>query len=143
MSTIIPDRIRAGHFFRVSPERGGGGPQGAVAEDVKAQDADPGQAIRCRRCLKTITLPPERISVQGAHRHTFANPQGLVFEIGCFRSAAGCAGAGRTTDEFSWFPGFKWQIALCAGCLAHLGWRYVSPGGESFHGLILDRLMEP
>jgi hypothetical protein len=28
-------------------------------------------------------------------------------------------------------------------CLTHLGWMFVSGSGDVFHGLILDRLLEP
>jgi hypothetical protein len=28
-------------------------------------------------------------------------------------------------------------------CLTHLGWIFSSTGGDIFHGLILDRLIEP
>ncbi len=99
--------------------------------------------IRCRACHRVVTHPRERTEVQGAHRHTFANPSGVVFEIGCFGTAAGCAYAGPTTDEFSWFRGHRWKIAVCGGCLSHLGWRFISTGGHAFHGLILNRLIEP
>jgi hypothetical protein len=30
-----------------------------------------------------ITSPAERIVVQGSHQHTFANPHGIIYEIGC------------------------------------------------------------
>jgi hypothetical protein len=88
-----------------------------------------------------ITHPDERIRVQGAHEHTFANPHGLVFRIGCFRSAAGCGYTGLPTMEFTWFRGFTWRIALCANCLINVGWLFASTGGGRFHGLILDRLI--
>ncbi len=99
--------------------------------------------IRCRACLRIVTHARERIEAQGAHQHTFANPSGAVFEIGCFGAAPGCAYGGPTTDEFSWFRGYRWKIAVCGGCLSHLGWRFTSGGGHMFHGLILNRLIEP
>lgn len=143
-SLMIPDPMRPVHCFRFPPEIGGGRKSESVIEDdIQDEETDNGETIRCRQCLKIITSPSDRTTMQGSHRHTFANPQGCVFQIGCFRAAGGCGHAGKATDEFTWFPGFKWQIALCAGCLIHLGWHYVSPGGESFHGLILDRLTAP
>ena len=99
--------------------------------------------ICCRRCHQVVTRPEERIEKNGAHQHTFANPQGHVFEIGCFRSAEGCAYEGPAIYEFSWFSGYGWRVAVCRSCLNHLGWLYVSKGLAPFHGLILDRLIEP
>jgi hypothetical protein len=103
-------------------------------------DREPGKAICCRFCLHGITSSVERISLSGAHRHTFANPHGIVFEIGCFRNAPGCIARGPVTSEFSWFAGYGWRLALCGGCQSHLGWRF--QGGESFFGLILSHLIE-
>ena len=97
--------------------------------------------ILCRQCRQAITRPTERITVQGAHQHTFANPHGIVFEIGCFRTVQGCGHAGPPSTEFTWFPGFSWRVAVCIKCLGHLGWFFTSPDYDSFHGLILDRLI--
>jgi hypothetical protein len=83
------------------------------------------------------------IEVEGSHQHTFANPEGILFQIGCFRSAAGCGHIRPATYEWSWFKGFRWSVALCTKCLTHLGWLYTSTAGESFYGLILSRLVSP
>ena len=113
-------------------------PETDIADEEKTVKA-PG-AILCKACGHAITREQERFSMQGAHRHTFANPHGLVFEIGCFQNAPGCIVEGSLTADFSWFAGFKWRIALCGACLIHLGWQFVSGGGR-FSGLILDRLV--
>jgi hypothetical protein len=99
--------------------------------------------ILCRACRHPIARPADRIRVQGRHRHTFANPHGIVFEIGCFQSAPGCGAIGPDSDEFTWFPGHRWRVCICAACLAHLGWLFSASGGHTFHGLIIDRLIEP
>lgn len=95
----------------------------------------------CRQCGQHITKESWRVSVDGAHRHTFANPQGNVYDIGCFGSAMGCLGAGPPSTEFSWFRGYSWQIVLCAACMTHLGWFFLSSGEHHFFGLIVDRLV--
>jgi hypothetical protein len=97
--------------------------------------------ILCRACRHPITRPGERISVDGAHRHTFANPSGLVFEVGCFRQADGCGAVGPKSAEFTWFAGYAWRVGICAACGIHLGWRFTSQAGHTFHALILDRLI--
>jgi hypothetical protein len=99
--------------------------------------------ILCRQCHQSITRPAERITVQGAHHHTFANPHGIVFEIGCFKHAQGCGYAGPPSTEFAWFSGYAWRVSFCTLCLTHLGWVFIADSGDSFHGFILDRLIQP
>jgi hypothetical protein len=99
--------------------------------------------IVCRQCQHPVTRRQEAIAMEGSHTHTFANPHGVVFEIGCFREANGCRQIGPSTDEFTWFRGYEWRIAICHGCAVHLGWRFTSPGRAAFHALILDRLIIP
>lgn len=98
--------------------------------------------LLCRECLHAISHRSQQIIINGAHEHTFANPHGIVFEIGCFKSALGCGYVGMPTEEFSWFKGFIWQIAVCGSCLTHVGWLFTSSSSESFIGLILDRIRE-
>lgn len=114
-----------------------------IVEEEKSEDTDPESKkyIVCKQCLQPITSSDERINRDGSHRHTFANPNGQVFDIGCFRNAFGCGYAGQPSDEFTWFSGYFWRVCVCGMCLTHLGWLFVS-GGDNFHGLILDRLID-
>ncbi|MBC2712777.1 MAG: hypothetical protein HGJ94_17840 [Desulfosarcina sp.] len=98
-------------------------------------------AIVCRQCLHVITSSAERKVIDGAHSHTFANPEGIVFEIACYRDAWGCGYVGPASPEFTWFVGYVWRIAVCASCHVHLGWRFSAPDGHFFHGLIASRLI--
>jgi len=93
----------------------------------------------CANCRHPVTNQDERISVLGEHEHSCTNPHGMTFHIGCFRRAGGCEPVGTQTTEHSWFPGYAWEIALCATCQAHLGWQFVSTG-DYFFGLILGHL---
>jgi hypothetical protein len=120
---------------------GGADSQSIVAEQAQAADEDREGWILCRGCRIPVTRASERRQVEGAHLHTFANPSGIVFEIGCFHSAPGCQYVGPASDEFTWFRGYQWRIAVCRGCLNHLGWAFTSVGGDGFHGLIVDRLL--
>ena len=132
------------HFFRVPSDKPGENSETTVVEK-EAEERSPEEEphILCRQCHQTITSPDERMTMQGSHRHTFANPHGLVFDIGCFRNVKGCGYAGTASDEFTWFPGYSWRICFCVMCLTHLGWIFGSEGRGIFHGLILDRLIEP
>lgn len=96
--------------------------------------------ILCKTCGNVITSDADSIAVNGSHDHTFVNPMGLTFHIGCFSNARGCFIMGAPTDEYTWFPGFTWTYVVCSGCRTHLGWHYQS-GGGGFFGLILDQLV--
>jgi hypothetical protein len=129
--------------FRKSTQKPGRvGPGDLVEDETKEQAPEEDEFILCRQCRQVITRPAERIAMSGSHRHTFANPHGIVYEIGCFRSAQGCGYTGPATDEFSWFKGFSWRIAVCRTCLTHLGWLFISASNVRFNGLILDRLID-
>ncbi|HCY86028.1 MAG TPA: hypothetical protein DHV36_12905 [Desulfobacteraceae bacterium] len=102
--------------------------------------------ILCRTCNHTVTKPEFRITVDQGSVHTFANPAGHVFEIGCFSEAQGCTAASPSSDEFSWFKGYVWRIGICRGCQAQLGWVFSAVKDASpprFFGLILDQLILP
>lgn len=110
-------------------------------EEVAA-DVPPRRRLLCAQCRTPVTDANARVHRLGRHEHVFANPDGVVFRIGCFADAPGCRMVGAATGRWTWFPGFRWQVALCAACGAHLGWRYSGPGAERFYGLILARLVE-
>jgi hypothetical protein len=95
--------------------------------------------IVCKNCGNKITSPEHIVSVDGDHTHTFTNPEGFTYEIGCFSTAEGCAVDVVPTLEHTWFEGFSWSFSICSHCLIHMGWFY-NRGEESFFGLILDRL---
>ncbi len=97
--------------------------------------------IICRACGNVIASPDEQMEVDGKFSHTFTNPAGIAYKIGCFSNAKGCVNFGEPTSDFTWFPGFDWCYALCSNCFSHLGWHY-SSGDSSFFGLILDNIAE-
>ena len=108
-------------------------------EDEEKKEEKP---ILCRNCRKKITAAEARIEISGHHRHIFNNPEGMIFEIGCFSYADGVVNHGVPTSEFTWFAGFSWRFSLCSACHFHLGWQYQSGGGRLFYGLILDHLIQ-
>jgi len=114
-----------------------------ILDEVELKEKEPerGTPFLCRQCNLVITDSAEIIEVAGGHQHTFVNPEGIVFEIGCFRNAPGCGYVGPAREEFTWFKGFKWRVGVCRRCLTHIGWLYIARDKESFHGLILDRLV--
>ncbi len=99
-----------------------------------------GRRLLCARCGAAITAAGWARELGGSHEHSFVNPHGYLYRIGCFVEAPGCAPHGDEVAEYTWFPGYSWQIAQCAGCAAHLGWGFRGRD-DGFHGLILDRLV--
>lgn len=113
-----------------------------AANKERQSDKDDARLL-CATCGYVITSRDQRMTVDGSYHHTFSNPAGLVFDIGCFRDAPGCRQTGSATEDWTWFDGFSWRIAVCRECRSHLGWSYQSNNGEGFFGLIVDRLVSP
>ena len=115
-----------------------------VGSNVKIKTHDTGTTndehnILCLLCNNLITNQNNQIIINQSHKHVFANPHGIVFEIGCFKEAFGCTTLHESSNEFSWFSGFRWQIAVCRSCSNHLGW-YFTKSSNFFFGLILEKL---
>lgn len=110
-----------------------------VADDEEEDRDDESPGIFCRVCAHRITSDNDRIAINGSHTHTFFNPAGLVFELGCFRRAPGCLVGSEASDQFTWFAGYFWRPAFCGRCAAHLGWRFEN-GEQTFFSLILANL---
>lgn len=127
------------YLFRDSAET----PHGRQSSQTRTSAAPkekPEETLICSECRQVITRPADRISVEGIFQHTFSNPHGIVYEIGCFQSVIGCSQVGPPSNEFSWFKGYQWRILICIGCKVHIGWSF-SNGENGFYGLILDRLI--
>lgn len=100
------------------------------------------RSVLCKACGHRITTSNHVVEVEGKHRHTFFNPAGVLFEIGCFSDAPGSEIWGVPTTEFAWFKGFAWRFTNCAGCHNHIGWQFLSGADRSFYGLVLNRLTD-
>lgn len=116
-----------------------------AAREALLQEADPevapaGPGLLCARCKSRVTSQGARIERADAHLHECTNPHGVEYLLGCF-SVAAVTAVGEPTRDFSWFPGYAWQIAHCDACGLHLGWRF-SAETDVFFGLVLDQLLE-
>lgn len=118
----------------------GGGKDPTVLDEEQLTDQDE-KFLVCKVCRYHITTPSQQIVVDSTHCHTFFNPSGIVFDIGCFRNAPGCSLVGSPSGEFSWFAGTVWTLVVCSKCLTHLGW-FFEGDGKRFFGLILNKLLE-
>jgi hypothetical protein len=120
----------------------GDAPSTAPVDDVEDKDdldEKEENMLLCKQCDAGIAKSADRISRSGKHLHTFFNPAGVVYEIGCFSRASGCRVEGPMSREFAWFADYSWQISFCSTCARHLGW-FFSSGEDTFFGLIVNRL---
>ncbi|MGM0574388.1 MAG: cereblon family protein [Myxococcota bacterium] len=117
-------------------ERGDEAPEAAAGGGP-----EPRRTVVCASCEHRLTEGAARIEVDGEHAHSFVNPHGLVFDVRCFARADGVQGMGALEHYWSWFPGYGWRVACCAGCGRHVGWLF-ERGGDAFAGLIDDRIRE-
>lgn len=130
------------YFSRLDKNEKGGNSKGKPIGEAKHKEkTDEEDLLLCKACLNVITKESERIAMGGSFNHTFANPEGIVYDICCFKTARGCGQIGPSTAHFTWFKGYEWRIAVCSACLNHLGWHFISPAGSSFYGLITGNLL--
>ena len=99
-----------------------GGVSSILTQNDEEDEKKAEKVLRCKQCDAAIAKAKDRISRAEKHLHTFFNPAGIVYEIGCFRRAPGCHVDGPRSTEFSWFAGYSWQISFCSSCSKHLGW---------------------
>lgn len=79
----------------------------------------------------------------------FCNPAGYIHETNTVLSTVPNAVylQGLPCSQFSWFPGYAWQIAACRRCNGHIGWKFtVSPDAtnllpKKFYGLSGGRIL--
>jgi hypothetical protein len=137
------------HLFHISPlyyllKKGGGDRLGDILtelEDLNEEEWTAGRWLLCKFCRQRITSEDKAIEINYRHCHTYSNPAGARFRIGCFSTATGCQTQSAPTEEYTWFKGFSWQVALCTNCLTQMGWYYQSAAAANFYGLILDHLI--
>jgi hypothetical protein len=119
---------------------------GEITRNKTSDQSEPSiqdeKVIVCASCNSHITDPTKQIIINQSFNHIFANPHGHVFEIGCFSQASGSVSSSISSNEFSWFVGFSWQICICRYCSGHLGWVF-SSDTKHFFGLILEKLIFP
>ena len=112
----------------------------SIEDEDREEMVDNKWHILCAECSQAITGDSERIEVNGAHEHTFVNPSGIIFQIGCFARVFETKISGSATEQWCWFKGYRWRMVCCARCGTHLGWVYMAHGEMRFFGLILNRL---
>ncbi|MBU0729510.1 MAG: hypothetical protein KKE17_07300 [Proteobacteria bacterium] len=145
------NNIISSHIFYYKPqpflalkELGGNDIMGLVdlQDETRGRD-EIDYRILCKRCNFQITSAKKKIEINGAHRHTFYNPEGVIYDIGCFSSAKGSHNHGGKSFYFTWFEGYSWCFSVCSSCLTHLGWYFEhSRDAGGFYGLVTSKLIE-
>ncbi len=110
-----------------------------LEKELKEQKKKENPWLFCTICKNKITKIKDKIEVNSKHSHSFLNPHGIYYNVRCFKNAVGCIPYEKPTEQFTWFPGFTWQIVVCSKCKIHNGWIYDS-GKSVFYGLIDNRL---
>lgn len=114
-----------------------------LVTDSHVHERSGGVAYYCARCGTLMTRGSLGIRMNGDHEHVVFNPAGMMFRVACFKDAPGAVAVGNVSDQFSWFRGFTWRIALCKTCDAQMGWMYEGAGAPAvFFGLIRAMLVE-
>ncbi|XP_058064285.1 protein cereblon [Anopheles bellator] len=96
----------------------------------------------CKRCDNEIANYNDifAMSKQGVQT-SYCNPSGYVHDtLTVLKTKENSTNTvDRLSTEFSWFPGYSWQITVCANCRQHLGWKFVATKKnflpKSFYGL--------
>lgn len=59
---------------------------------------------------------------------SYCNPSGYIHEtLTVYKMIEGSSYlVDRPSTEFSWFPGYSWQILLCNNCQVHIGWKFIA-----------------
>jgi hypothetical protein len=113
-------------------------PEGALDASSATEEEE---WVRCAACGARLALLRARLEVNGSREHEFMNPSGLRFVLACFGAAPGCDSIGEPSSVWTWFPNHSWQVALCRGCGAHVGWSFHPTEGAPFYGLVCDRIV--
>jgi cereblon len=124
-------------------ERAPGDPVAADDSEVRHSQRHP---LTCRSCGNEISDREALFGKDGDSPYrVFSNPYGLLREVVTVESARGLHLAGPPTTQFTWFPGYAWEVGYCDGCSAHLGWRFSAAETDAdlreFFGLLRSELL--
>lgn len=114
---------------------------GGAPDPDRVRESEPTHWLQCLHCNHNVTRVSAGLDVNGKHEHSFINPAGVIYRIGCFGHAPGVIEVGEASGHFTWFAGYVWRIALCARCERHLGWGFHS-SEANFFGLVLAELKD-
>lgn len=83
----------------------------------------------CKRCNSKISMYNDIFPMsKGNLAGNYCNPAGYIHETISFYKVIenSTRMVDRPSTDFSWFPGYAWQIALCSKCSTHVGWKFIA-----------------
>ncbi len=120
-------------------------PSPTAVRKTAERTADEKRPILCRRCRQEVSDRSLLFSMGDAGvRRVFSNPYGLLLEIVTVLDARGLTLVSLPTTEFTWFPGYAWEVAMCSTCGVQLGWRFLAVAAsepERFFGLLTSAIV--
>lgn len=104
--------------------------------------------FNCKRCKTQIASYSDIFAMaKGNVNANYCNPAGYIHETLTVHKTSEDAErlVDRPSTEFSWFPGYAWQIAVCKQCSSHIGWKFSALSKhlkpKSFFGLSCKSLV--
>lgn len=85
--------------------------------------------FKCKRCKNSIAIYDDIFAMaKGNVNANYCNPAGYIHETLTVQKTLdnSLKMVDRPSTEFSWFPGYAWQIAVCAKCQSHIGWKFIA-----------------
>lgn len=83
--------------------------------------------LACNGCRTPITDKAELFCLsRKGPMAAYVNPGGHVHETVTFYKTKNLSLRGRSSTEYSWFPGYAWTIAECKKCRQHMGWKFTA-----------------
>lgn len=86
--------------------------------------------FECQRCSNQIASYSDIFAMaKGNVNANYCNPAGYIHETLTVHKTIDeevLRIVDRPSSEFSWFPGYAWQIAVCGVCSAHIGWKFTA-----------------
>ena len=102
----------------------------------------------CKRCKTQVSSYADIFAMaKGNVNANYCNPAGYIHEtLTVHKTIEGSLRlVDRPSTDFSWFPGYGWQIAVCSKCSSHIGWKFVAVTKnlkpKSFYGLSCKSLV--
>lgn len=83
----------------------------------------------CKRCSTQIASYSDIFAMaKGNVNANYCNPAGYIHETLTVHKTLedSVRIVDRPSTEFSWFPGYAWQIAVCMRCQSHIGWKFIA-----------------
>lgn len=101
--------------------------------------------LNCSNCSRLVAHRKDVFSMSASGpMAAYVNPGGVVHETLTLHKAHSLFLSGHSSDQDSWFPGYKWTICHCRGCSRHMGWKFTATTDDlkpqSFWGLTRSAL---